>query len=406
MAPLRRLTVVSLFLGSVLYQVVQLSISIVLPKIQSDFGASPGQLGLIVAGFPLGVGVFAFLSGVWVSRLGPTRTVVAGLVVLSVGAFLCALTPSAPTLFVARLVAGAGVGTYFPVTVGLLAANTPESRRAIAVGLLVSVGLVVGGPIGFLGGAFGVTRFGWRVVLGGMGLVAVLVALVAMWSFLRQPLSLASSSRVPEPTPIFRTLRNPRVWALNFALLGTLNAGFTAVAFLPTYIVSAHSGWGLEFAGTVVSVALVLTLPGGLLGGWAAERGRDRRVVLAAFGAPAAVLFFLIPYSGEPGFAVVVAVAGLLLGAVLAILFSMPSHIPEMSGAQLPTVVGTIDGTRILFSSAYAVVFGVIVGLSGYPIVWALTSALGLAFLPALVFVPANRSMASPVGSGDVTPGQ
>lgn len=399
MAPLRRLTVVSLFLGSVLYQVVQLSISIVLPMIRSNLGASPGQLGLIVAGFPLGVGVFAFLSGVWVARVGPTRTVVAGLAILAVGAFLCAVTPTAPTLFAARLVAGAGVGTYFPVMVGLLAANTPEPRRAIAVGLLISVGLVVGGPIGFLGGAFGVTRFGWRVVLGGMGLVALLVALVAVWAFIRQPLSLPSTSRELEPASIGRTLRNPRVWALTLALLGVINAGFTAVAFLPTYIVSAHPGWGLAFSGWVVSGALVLTLPGGLIGGWVAERGRDRRVVLAAFGGPATALFFLIPFANELEFAVVIALAGLLLGAALAILFSMPSHIREMSGANLPSVVGTIDGTRILFSSTYAVAFGVMVGLSGYPIVWSVTSALGLALLPFLAFVPATRSGAVPIGA-------
>jgi len=396
MAQLRTLTLLSLFLGSVLYQLVQLSISIVLPLIRTDLGASTGELGLIVAGFPLGVGVFALLSGVWVRRLGPTRTVIAGMITLGAGALFCGIAPSVPTLFAARLVAGAGVGTYFPVTVGLLAANMPESRRAIAVGLLVSVGFVVGGPIGYVGGAFGVTRFGWHVVLGGGGIVALAVALVAVAAFRRQPLSLPSLSRDPEFPEVGRTLRDPKVWSLNLALLGVLNAGFTAVAFLPTYVVSTHPSWGLPFAGTVVSAALVLTLPGGLLGGWVGERGWDRRAVLAGFGAPATMLFFLVPYASELEFGLIIAFAGLLLGAALALLFAMPSHIPEMSGQRLPTIVGTIDGTRILFSSAYAVVFGVIAGLSGYPAVWGLTSVLGLAFLPALAFVPASRAGGSP----------
>src|SRR5208282_2793507 len=101
---------------------------------------------------------------------------VLGFVVLGAGATISALAFSPVSLFGARFLAGAGAGIYFPVSVGLLAANTSPERRATRVGLLVSLGLAVGGSIGFLGGALVGARFGWEILLGGLGLVGLLGA--------------------------------------------------------------------------------------------------------------------------------------------------------------------------------------------------------------------------------------
>jgi len=381
---------------SVLYQVTQLGIAIVLPQIRTAFHATPAQQGLILAGFPLGVGAFALLSGLFVQRWGSTRTVIAGLVVLGVGATVSAFAFSPASLFGARLIAGAGAGIYFPVTVGLLAANTPEPRRARRVGLLVSLGLAIGGSVGFLGGALVGPRFGWQVLLGGLGLVALGGAAVSVIAFRRAPLSLAPLQPSRDRALVAPTLRMVSVWALTLAPLGVLNAGFTAAGFLAAYVTSQHASWGLVYVGVVGATALALTLPGGFLGAWVSERGIDRRIVLAVFAVGSGALFALIPWADQYAFAALLATAGLLLGAVLAILFSMPSHIPEMAGPRVPIVVGTIDGTRILFSAGFAVVFGTVVGLSGYSSAWILTAILGLGCIPAIALVPLNRSPANP----------
>ena len=396
MERLRRLSIGSLYLGSVLYQVSQLSIAIVLPQIRDSLGATPAQQGLILAGFPLGVGVFALLSGVWIRRWGPTWTVIVGLFTLGVGETASAFAFSAATLVAARMLAGAGVGIYFPATVALLAANTPEARRTTAVGLLVSLGLAVGGSLEFLGGALVGARFGWQVVLGSTGLLSLGGAALTYVALRRAPLILTPYRSSLDRALIGTTLRMGSVWGLAIALLGALNAGFTAAAFLAAYVTSQHASWGILYAGLVGAMALALTLPGGFLGGWVSERGVDRRVVLAGLGIPSAVLVLLVPSSNPYSLAGIFAAEGLLLGAVLAVLFSMPSHIPEMSGLRVPVVVGVIDGTRILFSATFAFAFGVVVGLWGYSLAWTVTALVALGCIPFLVVVPPNRSPPRP----------
>jgi predicted MFS family arabinose efflux permease len=401
--PSRRLSFGTLYLGSILYQVSLVGIAIVLPQIGSSLIATPSQQGMILAGFPLGFGSFAFLSGFWVRRYGPTRTIFSGLVVLGLGGVASAAAFSPATLFAARLLGGLGAGTYFPVIIGLLAANTPEHRRATNVGLLVSLGLAIGGAAEILGGAIVAPRFGWQVVLGGTGVVVLVGAFLTASALHRAPLSLAPLQPSLDPALLGPTLRMVSVWALTIALLGVVNAGFTSIGFLAAYVSSQHPSWGIMYVGAVLAAALALTLPGGLLGGWASERGVDRRVVLTAFAVCSGVLFLLIPWANEYSLAAILAALGLLMGAVLAVLFSMPSHIPEMGGVRVPIVVGVLDGTRILFSATFALVFGVVVGLSGYSTAWTLTAIIGLGCIPAIALVPPNRAgegRARPVSMG------
>lgn len=84
-------------MGSVLYRMVPLRIAVVLPQIWNVLDASPSQLGRLVAGFPLGVGVLSVFAGVWVRRLDPRSAIVKDRSFFSAGGLLSAAAGSVPT---------------------------------------------------------------------------------------------------------------------------------------------------------------------------------------------------------------------------------------------------------------------------------------------------------------------
>jgi MFS family permease len=125
-------------------------------------------------------GVGGLVAGALADRFGKRAILSVTVLVYSVGSLVCGLAPSATVFFVGRLIQGIGVGGEWAIGHGMLAeAVAPEIRGRAAATL--QAGEPIGVAIAALVGYLVLPRVGWRAVLVGSSVTALL-AVVARTS--------------------------------------------------------------------------------------------------------------------------------------------------------------------------------------------------------------------------------
>jgi pimeloyl-ACP methyl ester carboxylesterase/predicted MFS family arabinose efflux permease len=157
----------------------------VLPLYAREFGLGPAGIGVVIGVYGL-ARVLTDLPAAWLaSRIGHSRAMGIGALVLTVGSALTGLAGSLPELILWRFVTGAGAATTLVVGQSMAAAHPePFSRpRAIAYyqsAFLAGVGLgpILGGP---LADALGLQApfLAYAVLAGAVGLTGLLVRMPA-----------------------------------------------------------------------------------------------------------------------------------------------------------------------------------------------------------------------------------
>ena len=388
--------IVALFAGVFVLEIMWTSAEILLPLIGVSFHVGVGQLGLVVAGFPIGYAVTSLPSGLAVLRWGHRTTLVLGLLLMGVAGLVSISATSATELAALRIAAGAGGGLFFAPSMAFQAELLPVRFRSLVLGLFVSTGLGVGGALGFVLGSLWGPTYGWAYVFGIVSSLSVAVSVVCALSLPSLHHPDAPPRPVERAATAGRVLRSPSVWGISVGFAGISMAIAVGLDYISTFLHDVHPSWGLSLAGVLGAVSLAATIPGSLLGTWTSERGADRRVVgaliVVAFGAFAATIPFLNADELVADFVVL----GLLAGATLPIFFEMPSHIPEVQGGGSAVAIGFLETSQTVFQGVAALVFAAAVLLGGYTWSWIAFGLLAIFTLPALGVVVPNRAVPAP----------
>jgi EmrB/QacA subfamily drug resistance transporter len=146
------LAIVSLALFMVVLD--NLVVSVALPSIHRDLGASIQSLEWTVNAYVLAYAVLLLTGAALGDRFGRKRIFLGGLTLFTVASAASALAPTTSLLIVARAVQGAGAALVTPLTLTLLAEAFPASRRGMALGVwsgisgvAVALGPLVGGAV-------------------------------------------------------------------------------------------------------------------------------------------------------------------------------------------------------------------------------------------------------------------
>ncbi len=131
-----------------------LVVSVALPTIHRDLGASIQSLEWTVNAYVLAYAVLLLTGAALGDRFGRKRMFLVGLGVFTAASAAAALAPSTDLLVAARAIQGAGAAMVTPLTLTLLAEAFPQEKRGIAIGvwsgvsgIAVALGPLVGGGV-------------------------------------------------------------------------------------------------------------------------------------------------------------------------------------------------------------------------------------------------------------------
>lgn len=131
-----------------------LVVSIALPSIRRDLGASIQSLEWTVNAYVLAYAVLLLTGAALGDRFGRRRVFLAGLALFTAASAAAALAPTTGLLVLARALQGSGAAVVTPLTLTLLADAFPAERRGLALGVwagvsgvAVAMGPLVGGAV-------------------------------------------------------------------------------------------------------------------------------------------------------------------------------------------------------------------------------------------------------------------
>ncbi|MGI0132369.1 MAG: MFS transporter [Thermoplasmata archaeon] len=395
----RNVAAIGLFLARVIYAVNWYNVGAVLPQIGGSFGIGTARLGVVLGAFLVGVGIFQIPAGFAALRFGARSVSLAGLAVM--GAFCLASAASPNYLVLAALRFGAGVGAafFFSPGLSLIASYFPAGERGPVIGLY-NGGFSVGGAIGLFAGAILGEAFGWPISLALAGLVLLALTGVTAVVLPPSPARAGASASVNVWSSGRSVLRSRSIWALALSTTGFWGAIYIVAQYFVKYGEDVHVAWGLGLVAAMAGAVVLLSFPGGPFGGWIAERGGDRRLLLAVFTVLAGALTALLPLANLLTIWPILLLLGFFDGVVFAILYLVPTYLPESQGDGLALGVAVINSIQVLAGSALAVAFGVIASGFGYTVAWVSSGAICIALVPLLILVTPSRGGPSGRGAG------
>jgi len=285
---------------------------------------------------------------------------------------------------------GSGEALILGTSVSLLSSCYSEGKRGPAVGLLLGSSNGVGGMIGLPLGIVLALAYGWPIAVGTCGVVLLIFAVLGLIAL--RKLSVQSSSMLLQWSTSKRIIRSRSIWGLTLGLTGFVELAYVAIMFLAQYFHDAHPMWSLSSAGIITGMAIAFTMPGALVGGWLAERGQDRRVILFFSSLAFGCLYLTLPYLTPATLLLLYAIEGVLAGIGYAIMYLIPSYLHESKGEGVTLGVGIIGTFTYLATSAYEALFGSLVLAFGYATTWLLSSTIAIILLPFLFLVTPNRA--------------
>ena len=312
-----------------------------LPVLHEALGVSLLQAGFLLslvqlAGMSLGLVVGAAADGI-----GLKRSMVAGLVLLSIAGAAGGWAHDATVLQVLRALEGVGFLLVVLPAPALLRRLTPRARTQTTMGYWGSY-MPIGTAFALLVGPFVLHAFGWRVWWLSLAGLSFGMALW-LWRCLPDdrtlPAALAAGLRMPRADPavasswasrLRRTLsaRGPWLVALCFAVYS--GQWLAVIGFLPSLVAQSGS-FGLGVA-PLLALAALVNVGGNIASGRLLQRAVPAPFLLyagfCAMGFGALLAFAGVAGNAEPGWVLALRYAGVLVfsmfgGLVPGTLFSL-----------------------------------------------------------------------------------
>lgn len=265
--------VILLGLGCIIAYIdrVNLSFAVLDGDFKKYFNISDTERGLVNSAFFWSYAVLQIPAGWLVDRFGSKYPLAISFAVWSALTALAAFTTGFASLFMVRLLLGAGEAIMHPASMRWIRYNFDESRRGFAIGLFMS-GSKFGPAIGALLAALLIESFGWRAMFMVLGLAAMFWLLPWLW-FVRSDIATGSVSQTnTQGTSGATTAMDSRI--ISGVIIGTfayMYFVYFCITWMPAYLREAR-GLSLTSSGVYTTFSFAGMAVMSILGGWLADR--------------------------------------------------------------------------------------------------------------------------------------
>jgi len=278
--PSRWRTLLALSFGYFIDQGEAQAMSVLFPTLQTLWGLSYTQLGVIGTIRNILQSITAPLWGFAADKFARKKVIVFGTGVWGIWTLLVGLTQNYGQLLVIRAISGIGLGCLMPATFSIMSDAFPPKQRGRALGIMEGIG-VLGIVIGTLGLGLLATPNLWRwgfVILGAFSVVSGLV----IWFLVDEPVRGASEPELEgkisaedaekfgfKMADVPKVLAIPTIWvAIAQGLAGSMPWVVMGLYLITWLVRDRNMDEGqatIAFAGIVIGTAISNVL-GGFLG--------------------------------------------------------------------------------------------------------------------------------------------
>jgi MFS family permease len=276
------------------------NLSIAASRLSTELAIDPEKIGLLLSSFFWTYAAMQIVSGWLIDRFSVYWIFAGGFFVWSAATALTGLAGGFITLFALRLLLGVGESVAYPAYSKIIAQGFPAQQRGLANGL-IDAGSKSGPAIGLLIGGLVLSRYGWRPLFVGMGLISMVW--LAPWAWVAKRAMRPSADSVAlsglEIGPGLLEIAGQRsAWGTFVCLFCGNYVWYFLLTWLPWYLVRERH-YSESAMGKFGSLAFLAVGLASLISGWVSDR--------------------LVQHGGSPTFVRKFFAAGGLIGAIVII---------------------------------------------------------------------------------------
>lgn len=350
----------------------------VLPYYAQGMGASPSQVGLVIAGYSYVTAIFLVPFGMLADRLGHRRMLIAGLALYTSIPLLYHLAGNLTQLGLVRAFHGLACAVFFPAASTLAIESAPSERWGEALGWLTMAtqsALVIGPALGGLL----LNHYGFEAAFYGCSVIPF-VGLISV--LFRLTTSQTATIKIRISSTSWSWLRRSAVFAgLVAPFFFTIGSG-TILTFMPLY--SQGLGINETMAGIIIATVYIgsalLRVPGGKL----SDKIGRRPVILLGLAISFATMILISYTNSFSGLMIAAIFYGIGMGIAMPAAYALVADLtpPEMRGLSMgltsgflhaglalgPTTMGVVAATSnyatMFRACSLSLILGIIVVLS------------------------------------------
>jgi ACS family D-galactonate transporter-like MFS transporter len=288
----RMLAIVSL--GVVALTLNWFDIATAFPRIGAEFRVGLGSLSFLISLFIVGYGLVHLPAGTLAKAIGMKKALLLGLSVQGLAGIMSGLSYNFTELEFFRILSGIGGSLFATVGFSAVVVWFRGKDVTLALGIFGGVAFSVGAAFALYVWVYLQRATDWHASLVIAGVLELVVVLATLLVFEVPHDSVQLGGARFDRAALQASLGSRDLWVYGVALLGGYGAYFTVSQLFAEYATTARHVAASD--GGLLSALIVLAgVPGGLLGGYWADRSRNLRVFIVGPLVAVAALLALIP---------------------------------------------------------------------------------------------------------------
>jgi len=279
------------------------NLSIAASRLAGELQLDPEKIGLLLSSFFWTYAAMQIVAGWLIDRYSVYWILAGGFFIWSAATALTGLAGGFLTILALRLLLGMGESVSYPAYSKIIAQGFTEQHRGLANGL-IDLGSKSGPALGLMIGGLIVSKYGWRPLFVGVGLISMLWLIPWIWVSIRamRPSEHAVALSGLEIGPGLLEIAGQRsAWGTFICLFCGNYVWYFLLTWLPWYLVRERH-YSEAAMGRFGSMAFWAVGLASLISGWVSDRLVARggsptfvRKMFAAGGLTGAIVIVAVP---------------------------------------------------------------------------------------------------------------